>query len=145
MVTTEAEPPGVITKNHNSAPSRILVGDAKGSAEQRLDSKGLEKTSCHSGRGCQFHLVAGSDRLASRIVKRDAHKILCEIAPIKEVGYRNGTSRRVLTQSLLRNGDNAIFACVRKRPEQGRAEDAEDRCVRSDPEREDHNRRSGES
>ena len=75
-VTSEPQPPGVMTENRNSASSGILVGDVKGSAEQRLDPKRLEKTRRHSRRWRQFHLVAGSDRLASRFIERDARKIL---------------------------------------------------------------------
>jgi len=50
-IASESQAPGVMTENHNSVASRILVGDAKGSTEQWLNSKSLEKTGRHSAAG----------------------------------------------------------------------------------------------
>ena len=150
-IATERRLPEAVAEDRNTRLAVVLFLFGERAAQERRGAQHVEKVAAHAeilkalrlAEAGQEHVGRAAAVVAELLVGGDAGEALVAPLPVGPVGGRRDVPRPAPKRIRLEDPDQFVGILVGQRPEQHRADDAEDRGAGADAdgERGDRNRR----
>jgi len=134
-IAAEVALPKTFPDHRDAGAARAVLTVGKRSTEHRLDAEQREQRRCHGAAGQLLGILAAREVEGREAERADRRKRPRLLLPRQVVQHRGGERRQIQCVVLFGDPDETVRMIVGQRPKHHRVDDAEDRGVGADGER----------